>query len=250
MKKFFLVEVVFVTVVPRSSCCVSSSAGEFLIVLGNAASISLDNSLSAGFPTKDSLPSTAMSESPVTSRASSSWSPQLADLLTEAVVRAIGNSFPAVISSIQGNASSHVSSSVPGVSASGAPQVFFSLASASSASTSDGVSLVASGTFTLPAFVPMFTPVSAITVSCSACLVAPTPFIFVSPGVTSSLSILESSLASPKSEKAFIVGPGHAPIPSQLVSKIVSTCVRLCKGLGLPLHPDKLEGPATCLTRD
>ena len=28
----------------------------------------------------------------------------------------------------------------------------------------------------------------------------------------------------------------------------LQTCVRLCKKLGLPLHPDKLEGPATCLT--
>ena len=40
-------------------------------------------------------------------------------------------------------------------------------------------------------------------------------------GVTSSLPSLESSLASSQSEKPFIVGPGHAPIPSQLVSKII-----------------------------
>ena len=93
--------------------------------------------------------------------------------------------------------------------------------SASSASTSDGVSSVASGTFTLPAFGPTFTPVPAITVSSSARPVAPTPSTFVSPGVTSVLPSLESSMASPKSEKAFIVGPGHAPIPSKLVSKIV-----------------------------
>ena len=43
---------------------------------------------------------------------------------------------------------------------------------------------------------------------------APTLSTFVSPGVTSGLLSLESSLASHKSEKAFIVGPGHAPIPS------------------------------------
>ena len=182
---------------------------------------STNNSLSAGLPTEDPLPSTATSESPVSSTASSSWSPQLADSLTEAVVRAIGNSIPAIISSIQRNASSQASSSVPGVSASGAPQPLFSSASASSASTGDGVSSVASGTFTLPAFVPTFTPVPAITVSSSARPVAPTPSTFVSPGVTSGLPSLESSLASPKSEKAFIVGPGHAPIPSKLVSKIV-----------------------------
>ena len=43
---------------------------------------------------------------------------------------------------------------------------------------------------------------------------APTLSTFVSPGVTSGLLSLESSLASHKSEKAFIVGPGHDPIPS------------------------------------
>ena len=114
---------------------------------------STNNSLSAGLPTEDSLPSTATSESPVSSTASSSWSPQLADSLTEAVVRAIGNSIPAIISSIQRSRSD---SSVPGVSASGAPQPLLSSASASNASTSDGVSSVASRTFTLPAFVPTF----------------------------------------------------------------------------------------------
>ncbi|CAH3166588.1 unnamed protein product [Porites evermanni] len=166
---------------------------------------STNNSLSAGLPTEDSVPSTAMSEDSVSGTSSSSWSPQLADSLTEAVVRAIGNSIPTIISSIQRNTSSQASS-VPGVSASGAPQPLLSSASTSSASTSDGVSSVASGTFTIPAFVPTFTPVSAITVSSSARPVAPTLSTFVSPGVTSGLPSLESSLASPKSEKAFIVG--------------------------------------------
>ena len=96
---------------------------------------STNNSLSAGLPTEDSLPSTATSESPVSSTASSSWSPQLADSLTEAVVWAIGNSIPAIISLIQRNASSQASSLVPGVSTSGAPQPLFSSASTSSAST-------------------------------------------------------------------------------------------------------------------
>ena len=119
---------VFVTVVPRSSCCGSSSAGECFVFLCNAASIALDLQKLIG----------ALSyPSPVKSTACSSWSPQLADSLTEAVVRAIGNSIPAIISSIQRNASSQASSSVPGVSASGAPQPLFSSASASSASTSD-----------------------------------------------------------------------------------------------------------------
>ena len=68
------------------------------------------------------------------------------------------NSIPAIISSIQGNASSHASSSVLGISASRAPHPVISSASALSESTSDGVSSVASGMFTLPVFVPTFTP--------------------------------------------------------------------------------------------
>ena len=182
---------------------------------------STNNSLSAGLPTEDSLPYTATSKSPVTSTASSSWSPQFADSLTEAVVRAIGNCIPAIISSIQSNASSHVSSSVAGVSATGAPRPISSSASAPIATTSDGVSSVASGTFTLPAFVPAFPPVSAITVSSSAHPVTPTLSPFVSPGDTRGLPSIESSLASPKSLKAFIVGPGLATIPSKLMLKIV-----------------------------
>ena len=38
------------------------------------------------------------------------------------------------------------------------------------------------------------------------------------------------------------------PLSSQLCHSCLLTCVRLCKMLGLPLHPDKLEGPATYLT--
>ena len=79
-----------------------------------------------GFPTPDSLLSTATSESPVTSTASSSWSPQLGDSFTETVVRATKNSIPAITSSIQSNkASLRISSQVPGDSASAAPRLSF-----------------------------------------------------------------------------------------------------------------------------
>ena len=40
------------------------------------------------------------------------------------------------------------------------------------------------------------------------------------------------------------LGPPASPICHNNLQK----CVYLCKKLGLPLHPDKLEGPATCLT--
>lgn len=40
------------------------------------------------------------------------------------------------------------------------------------------------------------------------------------------------------------LGPPASPI----CHNNLQTCVQLCEKLGLPLHPDKLEGPATCLT--
>ena len=40
------------------------------------------------------------------------------------------------------------------------------------------------------------------------------------------------------------LGPPASPV----CHNNLQTCVRLCKKLGLPLHPDKLEGPATRLT--
>ena len=38
------------------------------------------------------------------------------------------------------------------------------------------------------------------------------------------------------------------PLASPVCQNNLTTCVQLCERLGLPLHPDKLEGPATCLT--
>ena len=91
VQKFFPVEVVFITIVPCSSCCVCPLLESFCFpIVMPHPSCSTNNSLLAGFPTKDSLLSTATSESPVTSTVSSSWSPQLADSLPKAVVRAIG----------------------------------------------------------------------------------------------------------------------------------------------------------------
>ena len=40
------------------------------------------------------------------------------------------------------------------------------------------------------------------------------------------------------------LGPPASPV----CHNNLQTCVRLCTKLGLPLHPDKLEGPATRLT--
>ena len=40
------------------------------------------------------------------------------------------------------------------------------------------------------------------------------------------------------------LGPPASPV----CQNNLTTHVQLCERLGLPLHPDKLEGPATCLT--
>ena len=45
--------------------------------------------------------------------------------------------------------------------------------------------------------------------------------LFVSPSAASSLESFSNSASVPKSEKAFIVGQGHAPIQVKLAKKII-----------------------------
>ena len=81
-----------------------------------------------------------------------------------------------------------------------------------------------SGTLTLRAFVSTFPSVSATTTSNLA-----RPMLsFASPvmatHVAASLSPSFGSMYFPPSvDKVFVVGPGHAPIPAKLVSKIMSS---------------------------
>ena len=182
---------------------------------------STNNSLSAGLPTEDSLPSMATSESSVSSTASSSWSPQLADSLTEAVVRAIGKPIPPLFHRSRETPPRRLLLRFQAFLLAGLHNLYF-LQRPLRVRVQVTVFLRwLQVRLSFPAFVPTFMPVPAITVSSSARPMAPTLSTFVSPGVTSSLPSLESLLASPKSEKAFIVVPGHAPIPSKLMSKIV-----------------------------
>ena len=140
------------------------------------------------------------------------------------------------------NASSRISSQLPGDSASAGPRPFFPSASAVCASTSESVSSVASGTFTLPAFVAKSMPVLAITILGYTCHVAPTPSNFISPALLAVFQSVEYSFASLKLEKAFIVGPGHAPISSKLVSKIIGgQVVELADLLSANLRPVEQE---------
>ena len=61
------------------------------------------------------------------------------------------------------------------------------------------------------------------------------PFIFISYGV----DFLRHHL-----DDFFTLGPSSSP----LCHSYLLTCVRLSKRLGLPLHPNKLQGPTTCVT--
>ena len=61
------------------------------------------------------------------------------------------------------------------------------------------------------------------------------PFIFTNYGV----DVLRHHL-----DDFFTLGPSSSP----LCHSYLLTCVRLCKRLGLPLHPNKLQGPTTCVT--
>ena len=63
----------------------------------------------------------------------------------------------------------------------------------------------------------------------------PAPFIFISYGV----DFLRHHL-----DDFFTLGPSS----SLLCHSYLLTCVRLSKRLGLPLHPNKVQGPTTCVT--
>ena len=156
----------------------------------------------------------------VSTASSGPVAPLAVDSIAEAVVRTLRNTLPTIISSIQGNAPSPLNSSVPATSVGVSPSSSSGLSAVScAANISSGAS---SGAFTLPAFVSTFSPVSAIIDSNSVHFGGPITSLFASLSVTSSLPKLSYSAASgPKPEKAFIVGPGDAPIPDKLAKKII-----------------------------
>ena len=81
---------------------------------------------------------------------------------------------------------------------------------------------VSSGTLRLPAFVSTFPSMSATTSSNSAHPVLSFASLVMATHVSSASTYLGNSLFPPSVDKAFVVGPGHAPIPAKLVSKITS----------------------------
>ena len=157
-------------------------------------------------------PSSSASNAP-TSALSSSGTPLSADSIADAVVRTLGSSLPTIMASIQGNTPSSAASAEP-------PSSSASSGRTSAVGVGSGSSAPSSGMFTLPAFVPTFTPVSVISDLSLARLVAPITSTSSSPSSLGSLPCSESSSLWQKTDNAFIVGPGHAPIPAKLVAKI------------------------------
>ena len=76
---------------------------------------STNNSLSAGLRSEE-LPVSSPAPLVVSTASSGPVAPLAVDSIAEAVVRALGNALPTIISSIQGNAPSQLNSSVPSAS--------------------------------------------------------------------------------------------------------------------------------------
>ena len=167
---------------------------------------STNNSMAAGFVSTACTSSSSSSSASVAVTAGTSSS--LSDQIASAVATALGNSLPAIMAAIRDN-SAPVSSAPPAVTS----------VSSSSAMVVAGSQAAPSGTLRLPSFVSTFLPGPAISGSDSACLVDSFPSPVMSTRASGSsgggLSFVPP-LMSP--EKAFVVGPGHAPIPAKVVS--------------------------------
>lgn len=167
------------------------------------------NSLSAGLlpTTSSSTPSSSAADSVVVTAVSSAT--PASDYIAAAVAQALRNSLPVFVAALRPDQRASVTSAALLPASSGVP---------SSSPVTVHSSAAVSGTLTLPPFVPTFSTTSTITGSGSARLSSITAPVMSSR--LSSWPMESDSLAS--SDKAFVVGPGHAPIPAKLVKKITN----------------------------
>ena len=142
-------------------------------------------------------------------------SPFSPDVFAEAVARALENTLPAIVSALHANPDSYA----PPLATTSSGLVL-PVASPQQAGSSGQVS--SAGRLNVPPFVPIFTPVSAITSLSLTGLVNSVPLPLFSTGVPYSQANMGLSPLPPKAEKAFVVGPGHAPVPYKLVAKITA----------------------------
>ena len=212
----FLVVVVLVGIFSIHRIAGSCGERTFLVltIVGFLLSMSQPrltfNSLLAGLFLTSPSAAPSSSAAPVVVTASSSASAKsFSSEIAVAVAYALENSLPAITSAVREN-TAPVSSVQPVIAIvdSGHAMVVAS-------------SLAASlGTLKLPATVLMFPSVPAITGSNSSRPMAAFTSPVMATHVTGAFSGLDGPILSPSFDKAFVVGPGHAPIPTKLVSKI------------------------------
>ena len=171
------------------------------------------NSLSAGvIPSTCTSSPSSSAASVVVSAVSAETSSSFSNDIASAIAQAFSNSLPTIMAAIRDNAAP----------VSSVPSVVTSNVCSTPATVVAGSMAAGPGTWTLPAFVSTFLFVSATTGSNSARPVLSFASPLSATHVASSSSSLGSSLFPLSVDKAFVVGPGHAPIPAKLVAKITS----------------------------
>ena len=185
-------------------------------LIGMAHPHSTYNSLTAGVIattcTCTSSPTSSAATTTVTA-APAGTSSSLSNKIASAIAQAFSHSLPTIITANRDN--------TPPVSST--PSAFSTSICSSSAMVFAGSLAASSGTLRLPAFVSTFPSVSATTGSNSAHPMLSFASPVMATHVSSASTYLGSSLFPPSLDKAFVVGPGHAPIPAKLVSKITSS---------------------------
>ena len=175
------------------------------------------NSLSADlFSTPSTSAPPSSGDSGGVSSVASGTSNSLSNEIAVAVAQAVQQSLPSFVAVFRAeNLAAPVSSTaLPPVSS-----VVSSVVPGSAMVAASSLSSVA-GTLRLPSFVSTFPAISSTPGSCSARLARSISAPIMASHVTSFSSHGESLAAS--GVKAFVVGPGHAPIPAKLVKKITS----------------------------
>ena len=214
-------------------------------MVNNLVPRSTFNSLAAGF-----IPSTSSSSTPMSSTdpaaillsvanvfqvASSAAStmvdlpfsaspPVLPDTLAAVVAQTIGNSLPAIVSVLHSGTSQPVGTAASPAPVSNSSGLATSSAPPPSSQAQAGVSGLASsaGRLQLPSFIPQFTPLPSTSSLSSVSLVASSMSPLFATGQSLPRAAASLVLPLPMTEKAFVVGPGHAPLPYKLVAKITS----------------------------
>ena len=145
------------------------------------------------------------------------------DVLAAAVAQAIGNTLPAIVSALQSNCRpvNTAPASLPVSTSSG-----FAAGSLPPPSSlaQPGVPGLASsaGRLQVPSFIPTFSTLPATSSPSSSSLVASSMAPLFATGQSLPQAEANLALPLPKAEKAFVVGPGHAPVPHKLVGKITN----------------------------